>query len=68
MADQTDLENMYGGYIRAYKRFKGLGKDQKAIWLLFRGYMKINKDILDNPEISETDRVEVLDYIRRYDP
>ena len=68
MADQTDLENMYGGYIQAYKRYKGLGKDQKAIWLLFRGYMKINKEILDNPAISETDRVEVLDFIRRYDP
>ena len=68
MADHTDLANMYGGYIQAYKRYKGLGKDQKAIWLLFRGYMKINKEILDNPAISEADRTEVLDYIRRYDP
>jgi len=68
LSDRSDLENMYGGYIQAYKRYKGLGKDQKAVWLLFRGYVRINKKILDHPEILAEDRVEVLDYIRRYDP
>jgi len=68
MAEPADLKNMHGGYIRAYQRYKGLGKDQKAIWLLFRCYVKIDKGILDRPEISETDKTEVRDYIRRYDP
>ncbi len=68
MDDQGDLKSMYGGYLQAYLRYKGLGKDQKAIWLLFRGYVKIDKGILDMPEVLEEDRVEVLDYIRRYDP
>jgi hypothetical protein len=68
MSDTSDMETMYGGYIQAYKRYKGLGKDQKAIWLLFRGYVKVDKGILDLPEVLEEDRIEVLDYIRRYDP
>jgi nucleoid DNA-binding protein len=68
LTDSSDMENMYGGYIQAYHRYKGLGKDQKAIWLLFRGYVKVDKGILDHPDILEEDRVEVRDYIRRYDP
>lgn len=68
LADQSDMDDMYGGYMQAYHRYKGLGKDQKAIWLLFRGYVKVDKGILDHPDVLEADRVEVLDYIRRYDP
>lgn len=68
LTEQTDMDRMYGGYIQAYQRYKGLGKDQKAIWLLFRGYVKVDKGIIERPEVSEADRVEVLDYIRRYDP
>jgi len=68
LTETADMDTMYSGYIQAYKRYKGLGKDQKAIWLLFRGYMKVDKGILDQPEISEEDKREALDYIRRHDP
>jgi len=62
----AELKAMDGSYVKAYKRYKAIGKDQKAIWLLFRGFMKVDQSLLDDPQIDEHDRAEVMDYIRRF--
>lgn len=62
----AELKAMDGSYVKAYKRYKAMGKNQKAVWLLFRGFMKVDQSLLDDPRIDEHDRAEVLDYIRRF--
>ena len=57
-------------YIKTYKEYKRLGKDNKAQWLLFWFNENIdNKFIKEHTEdISDEDKIYLQDYLKRFKP
>jgi nucleoid DNA-binding protein/LysM repeat protein len=62
----AEVRAMGEGYVKAYRRYKEIDKNQKALWLLFRGYMHVDKGLLEYPGVLAEDRDAVLDYVRRF--
>lgn len=57
-------------YIKTYKEYKRLGKDNKAQWLLFWFNKNIDKKFIEEyaKDISNKDKRNLQDYIKRFKP
>jgi len=68
VSDSGELANLEASYISAYKRYKAIGKADKAMWLLYTGCIKFDKGFIEGKGIDPEDKRRVKVLLKRFDP
>lgn len=68
IVDPDELTELERSYVSAYKRYKSIGKQDKAMWLLYTGCVKYDKKLIENSAIDPEDRKSVKALLKRFDP
>lgn len=67
---EAEKKAMAKGFVESYRNYKNLGRIEKSRWILYKGVLKIDRDLLKiyRNDIDMEDEEAVKIYLERYAP